>query len=150
MSTQPSTEGRPATKGGRRQMLSPLPQQAGHQRGVLRSPIARLLALFAPLRVPLLLHRFLACPLLVVCLHIADHRTPQQSVFTRTSIWMDSLQSSRHRKGQCRSLCVLMSLFLAKLHLVVQRSRWYVFQGGLAYTVVSCSDVRTCLSRLWC
>ena len=34
------------------------------------------------------------------------------------------------------------SIFLAKMHLVVQRSRWNVFLGGLAYTVVSCSNVR--------
>ena len=37
MSTQPSREGRPATKGGRRSVLSPLPQQAGHHRGVPRT-----------------------------------------------------------------------------------------------------------------
>ena len=46
--------------------------------------------------------------------------------------------------------CWRSSIFLAKMRLMVQRSRWNVFQRGLAYTVVSCSDVRTRLSRLWC
>ena len=38
MSTQPSREGHPATKGGRRPVLSPLPQQAGYHAGVPRGP----------------------------------------------------------------------------------------------------------------
>ena len=67
-------------------MLSPLPQQAGHHRGVLRGPFPGFL-LYLPRLKFLFFFSFRLPTLLVVGFHLADHRTQQQ--YTSERVYED-------------------------------------------------------------